>query len=774
MDYITSVGVQQFSITIPSSSTTATATITAVGSGAFILFDGINPSVAASPANDFASVTLTNSTTITATRNSGSSGSVLVTGCIIDGSSNLINSVQYGTVTVSSTSGTATISAVTNANTAIHLLGWQSSNTTLSGINEFPVLSLSGTTVTASRNGGTTGTLTVGFVAIEFKGTALNQSVQNIAATSSSSVTSYTAALTSVNTSNTISIYAGSNIATVTTDIAEIKQYGQLTSSTVLTVHVNTAIAQAKNYNCSVVEFISGLLKSSVQRGTTTVTGTLSNTSTLSSITQIYSGLSWLGNTSTATTAVLNEAEGSSSLGLTTSVPAIVNDTFVAATSSFTQTIPSTTAGNLLLLTFIMGGGSPSTVTSITDNLSQTYIQVPSAQGSDTTNNKTTDIWYCPNTLGGVTSITSSASTGTTQLSVDIIEVSNVRTVSPIDSSNSTSNATFSSNSALSSAVTTTSVDDFIATVVSTSFTNVLSPYAFTASGPTAWRVPSVLVTGNQANFQTATSTGKYASSSVAFLPLVSQTVKVTKSSAVANITGSWEVFEFPTPGANVGSAAGTSTVTGVGQELFSAAGSAAGTSTISASSLFGITASAAGTSTAQGNAGFIGSAAGTSTVTGAGSSQNKSVGSAAGTSTVIGSSSPGQTVGTIAGTSSVLAFSNSIAQSPASASGSSTVQAFGALSAATAGTAAGNSTATGFGLQKFLVVGTSSATSTVLGIGASLTQSFAVAHAAGTSLVTSDVTPQFNLDLLGGLNKYPVNCLAELSNDPVSLLGTF
>jgi hypothetical protein len=302
-NYITSVGVQQFSITIASGQTTGTATITSVGSGAFILFGGMNPSVSNDPAESFARVTLTNSTTITATRNTGTTGTIVVTGCIVDGdTTNLIKSVQYGSVTISSgnSSGTASISTVTNANTAIHLLGWSSTNASYSGVNENPILSLSGATVTATRQG--TGTaITVSFVAIEFQGSALTtNAVQNIAATSSSSVTSYTASLGSnVVLANAISIYAGSNIATVTTIPAQIKQYGALTGVGTVTVNVNTAVADAKTYRCSIVEFASGVLAASVQRGTTTLTGVVSNTSTLSpSLTVAQSAISWLGNTS--------------------------------------------------------------------------------------------------------------------------------------------------------------------------------------------------------------------------------------------------------------------------------------------------------------------------------------------------------------------------------------------------------------------------------------------------------------------------------------------
>ena len=69
-NYITSVGVQQFTITIASGSTTGTAGVTGVGSGAYINYGGINPSIAATLTEDFARLSFT-SPTVTATRNTG-------------------------------------------------------------------------------------------------------------------------------------------------------------------------------------------------------------------------------------------------------------------------------------------------------------------------------------------------------------------------------------------------------------------------------------------------------------------------------------------------------------------------------------------------------------------------------------------------------------------------------------------------------------------------------------------------------------------------------
>src|SRR5579872_4680284 len=125
-NYVTSAGVQQFSITIASGSTTGTYTLpNSVGSGAFILWGGLNPSVSNNPAEDFARLSINTGTgVITATRNTGTAGTVVVTGCVVDGNTtNLIKTVTYGTINIatSSTSGTASALTGTVGNTAIHL-----------------------------------------------------------------------------------------------------------------------------------------------------------------------------------------------------------------------------------------------------------------------------------------------------------------------------------------------------------------------------------------------------------------------------------------------------------------------------------------------------------------------------------------------------------------------------------------------------------------------------------------------------------------------------
>lgn len=310
VNFITSVGVQQFSVTISSGSTTGTATISAVGSGAFIIYGGSITGATNGSGDDTAYLTLTNSTTITATAQA-SGVTQVVTGCIIDGdTTNLIKSVQFGTVTIASgaSTGTASISAVTNANTAVHYLGVSSAGT-FSNQEKLTNLSLSGTTVTGTRGGVPALVDIIAFVVIEFQGSALNQSVQNISATSSGTVSSWTSTITSVNTSNAVSIFAG-YICTTNNAMQSAWQKGVLTNGTTFTVNTNASNAFVRTYNASIVEFVAGVLNSAVQRGTTTLTGVTSNTSTITSVTVGNSGIAYLGNETSVITSNFNESMG--------------------------------------------------------------------------------------------------------------------------------------------------------------------------------------------------------------------------------------------------------------------------------------------------------------------------------------------------------------------------------------------------------------------------------------------------------------------------------
>src|SRR4051794_18931019 len=130
---LTSAGVQYGSISLGSGQTSATATISSVGSGAVIHFLGqTSGNAGLNGTIGIGRVELTNGTTVTASRNAASATNLTLYFCVVDGdTTNFIKSVQSGTVAVanSATGGTASVGAVTNANAAVHYLGLVNTNT---------------------------------------------------------------------------------------------------------------------------------------------------------------------------------------------------------------------------------------------------------------------------------------------------------------------------------------------------------------------------------------------------------------------------------------------------------------------------------------------------------------------------------------------------------------------------------------------------------------------------------------------------------------------
>jgi hypothetical protein len=294
---LTSVGIQQVSITIANGSATGTATITAVGSGAHIIYQGETTTDSTTAVSSLARIELTSSTTVTATRNTASTDTITINAVIIDGdTTNLIKTVQSGTITIASgsTSATASISAVTNNNTATAWLG--ESSTTAANINrQCTNISLSVTTVTASR-GVSTGAVTAGFCAIEYQGSALNSATQNVSIALSSG-TSATAAITSVTTANTLLINGGFISSANSANEARTFQRLSLTNATTVTSNINAAVTSGTDTSkCVVVEFVSAILAQNIQRGTITITAGTSNPATITSSPTTETVCNWLNN----------------------------------------------------------------------------------------------------------------------------------------------------------------------------------------------------------------------------------------------------------------------------------------------------------------------------------------------------------------------------------------------------------------------------------------------------------------------------------------------
>lgn len=346
-NYVNSV--QQVSISIASGQTTGTASISAAAGTFFLMFQGNATTATTSDAQSFARVSISG-TTVTATRATSSTNTCTVNAAIVDAdATNLIQSVQMGTITCAGTaSGTATISAVTTNNAAVAWLGY---TTTLASYHydiDSPVLTLTNTTtVTANILQGAGDTNIIGFVVVEFKGTALNQAKQAFAKTFTNSTGSSTQAITSVNVNNAMIFFAGSGAGNG--DLAADEQCTAfLTNATTVTVACgNTASGNVVQCNFTVIEFVAGVLSQNAQRGTTAIASGTSNTTTITSA-------------ATANT-LLNTTGWKSSSSATTSHAAIrPNATQTNATTvtvAVGATISPTTTMAWEALTFTAGGG---------------------------------------------------------------------------------------------------------------------------------------------------------------------------------------------------------------------------------------------------------------------------------------------------------------------------------------------------------------------------------------------------------------------------------
>jgi len=160
--------IQRGTIVIPGASTSNTATITSVQFGnAIVAYLGCTVAGAENPSGSFARVTLTDATTVTATKGSGAGGQddVTVSYEVIEFTSGVVKSIQRSTIAGGAGTATATISAVNIAKSRVDYLGMSTSDT---GADNTWIARLdltNATTVTATK---TVGGATTGFQVVEF------------------------------------------------------------------------------------------------------------------------------------------------------------------------------------------------------------------------------------------------------------------------------------------------------------------------------------------------------------------------------------------------------------------------------------------------------------------------------------------------------------------------------------------------------------------------------------------------------------------------------
>lgn len=288
--YIASV--QQVSITIAAGATSGTATISSVDtSRTFLVYQNFtNTNTGGVPNETLARIELTNATTVTAYRNTSDAVfTVTVNATVVEGTSSLVDSVEYGTVSISSSTGTATISSVDTSRSAVFLLGntTTASATTPNGRNAAVTLT-NATTVTANI-GVSSITGTAGFVVVQFNSSAI-QSVQRFTTAYTSSSTTDDQTISSVTTGNTMLVWGGTVNASDTNGIYTLSL---LNSTTARLTRQGTGTGSRSPYY-TVVEFASGVINSR-QAGTIQMQSVTSNTATISAVDTSRTVCGWMG-----------------------------------------------------------------------------------------------------------------------------------------------------------------------------------------------------------------------------------------------------------------------------------------------------------------------------------------------------------------------------------------------------------------------------------------------------------------------------------------------
>jgi hypothetical protein len=291
------VSVQKVSITITSTNTSNTATISSVTTAnTVIFFNGQTTDNGGIFDVDevFGYVTLTNSTTVTATRSAGAGDALTVDCTVVEFDTSLIDTVQYGTVSLgtSDASQTATITTVDLSRSAVFYLGVQSGETAGVHSESMHTVHLSGVTEVTATRGATGSEAVVGFVVAEFQAAKIN-SVNQYNHTVVGTDTSSDDTVTSVSVDNTILAYGGNN--TDTGGYPASATSLELTAATTVTTTRSSGTSCTREIRYAVVEFVSGVLDS-VQRGQIEIASSdTSNTATISSVVESRSICSWQG-----------------------------------------------------------------------------------------------------------------------------------------------------------------------------------------------------------------------------------------------------------------------------------------------------------------------------------------------------------------------------------------------------------------------------------------------------------------------------------------------
>jgi|ERR1700742_4322837 len=291
--------IQEIEITIPISSSSATATISSVNTAnTIILYNGIRGGdTDVSPATNFISLAITNSTTITATTfQNNTSFSRTICATVIEFVSTAVVSVQTGTIAVTGTSGTATISTVNTARSAVIFGGEIDSQTAQQYGRVVGSLTLTNNTTVMCTREAASGTLTVRYFVIEFSSSVIN-SIQQTNITIPISSSSATATISNVNTANCLLLYGGWSLGLALSTSEADMPYAKLTNGTTVTAIRTSSNATATSIiTATVVEFKAQIIKTR-QTGQTAIANASGTNVAISGVNTNKTAISWLGQT---------------------------------------------------------------------------------------------------------------------------------------------------------------------------------------------------------------------------------------------------------------------------------------------------------------------------------------------------------------------------------------------------------------------------------------------------------------------------------------------
>lgn len=170
---------QPTSINLSTIQLTNTATITSVSAAnSMLLYSGQDMTTSGATWTQFDKdnswVTITNGTTLTATRTAENSTSININSTVLEFKSNVVKSVNRGSIVIgaSSNSNTATITSVNTSFTVVGYTGFTAADgsaTTAVNVKQSAVILTNATTITAQTSANdATNTRTVGYDAVEF------------------------------------------------------------------------------------------------------------------------------------------------------------------------------------------------------------------------------------------------------------------------------------------------------------------------------------------------------------------------------------------------------------------------------------------------------------------------------------------------------------------------------------------------------------------------------------------------------------------------------